>query len=36
MLTELVAENVTWHTPGNRTIAGGAIGRHAVFAQFGC
>src|SRR5208282_574189 len=36
-LTQLFAENATWHTPGSSssTAAGDAIGRDAVFAQFG-
>ncbi|MGH9079553.1 MAG: nuclear transport factor 2 family protein [Acidimicrobiales bacterium] len=34
-LTDLTAENATWHTPGTSTIAGDAIGRAAVFAHFG-
>ena len=34
-LTELFDENASWHTPGNSPAAGDAIGRDAVFAQFG-
>ncbi len=33
-LTKLFDENASWHTPGNSSAAGDAIGRHAVFAQF--
>lgn len=34
-LTELMDENVTWHTPGRSPIAGDYRGRDAVFGQFG-
>jgi ketosteroid isomerase-like protein len=34
-LTELMDENVSWHTPGRSPIAGDRHGRDAVFAQFG-
>lgn len=34
-LTRLFAEDATWHTPGRSSIAGDAIGRDAVFVQFG-
>ncbi len=33
-LTELMDENVSWHTPGHSSIAGDHRGRDAVFAQF--
>ncbi len=35
LLTEVFAENSSWHTPGNSSAAGNAIGRDNVFAQFG-
>jgi ketosteroid isomerase-like protein len=34
-LTELMDENVSWHTPGRSSIAGDYQGREAVFAHFG-
>lgn len=34
-LTEILDENVSWHTPGHSPIAGDHQGRDAVFAQFG-
>jgi len=34
-LTELFAENASWHTPGRSPIAGDHQGRDAAFAQFG-
>jgi uncharacterized protein len=34
-LTELMDENVSWHTPGRSLIAGDYLGRDAVFGQFG-
>jgi hypothetical protein len=34
-LTELMDDNVTWHTPGRSPIAGDYQGRDAVFGQFG-
>ena len=34
-LTELFDEDASWHTPGRSSIAGDAVGRDAVFAQFG-
>ncbi len=34
-LTELMAVDVSWHTPGRSPIAGDHLGRDAVFAQFG-
>lgn len=34
-LTELMDENVSWHTPGRSPIAGDYVGRDAVFGQFG-
>ena len=34
-LTEIFAENSSWHTPGRSPIAGDNRGREAVFAQFG-
>ena len=34
-LTTLMAEDVTWTTPGESSVAGVAHGRDAVFAQFG-
>lgn len=34
-LTELFAENASWHTPGHSRIAGDHEGRDAAFAQFG-
>jgi ketosteroid isomerase-like protein len=34
-LTELIAEDASWHTPGRSPIAGDHRGRDAVFAQFG-
>jgi uncharacterized protein len=35
VLTELCAENLTWHTPGRSFLAGDHTGRDATFAQFG-
>lgn len=35
-LTETFHEKASWHTPGNSSVAGDAVGRAAVFAQFGC
>lgn len=34
-LTELFAEDASWHTPGQSSIAGDHEGREACFAQFG-
>jgi ketosteroid isomerase-like protein len=34
-LGALMAENISWHTPGHSAIAGDHQGRDAVFAQFG-
>jgi ketosteroid isomerase-like protein len=34
-LVELLADDVTWTTPGESTVAGTARGRDAVLAQFG-
>jgi ketosteroid isomerase-like protein len=34
-LTELFAENVVWHVPGNMPFSGEHRGRQAVFAAFG-
>jgi hypothetical protein len=34
-LTALFDEDASWHTPGRSPIAGDAVGRDAVFAQFG-
>ena len=34
-LTEVMSENITWHTPGRSPIAGDHRGRDAAFAQFG-
>lgn len=34
-LTEVMSENITWHTPGRSAIAGDHKGRDAAFAQFG-
>lgn len=33
-LTEMIAEDASWHTPGRSRIAGDHVGRDAVFAQF--
>ena len=33
-LTDLLDENASWHTPGRSFLAGDAVGREAVFAQF--
>ena len=33
--SEILAENVVWHTPGRSPIAGDYRGRDAVFGQFG-
>jgi ketosteroid isomerase-like protein len=33
-LSELMDENVSWHTPGRSPIAGDYLGRDAVFGQF--
>ena len=35
LLTELVGDDCSWHTPGRTSIAGIRKGRDAVFAQFG-
>ncbi len=34
-LTEIIDESASWHTPGQSPLAGDAVGRNAVFAQFG-
>ena len=34
-LTEVCDEGVSWHTPGQSSIAGDHMGRDAAFAQFG-
>lgn len=34
-LTELFAENASWHTPGRSSVAGDYVGRDAAFTQFG-
>ena len=34
-LTEIFAEDSSWHTPGRSSSAGDRVGRDAVFAQFG-
>jgi len=34
-LTELLHENISWHTPGRSPIAGDHKGRDATFTQFG-
>ena len=34
-LSEILGENVVWHTPGRSPIAGDYRGRDAVFGQFG-
>jgi len=34
-LTELMAPNASWHTPGRGPLAGDYEGRDAVFGQFG-
>ena len=34
-LTELFAENASWHTPGRGSVAGDHVGREAVFGYFG-
>jgi uncharacterized protein len=34
-LTELLGENVSWHTPGRSPLAGDVVGREAVFARLG-
>jgi ketosteroid isomerase-like protein len=34
-LTALFDEDASWHTPGRSPIGGDAVGRDAVFAQFG-
>jgi len=34
-LTELMHDNVTWHTPGRSHLAGAHKGRDATFAHFG-
>jgi ketosteroid isomerase-like protein len=35
LLAELVAENISWHTPGGSALAGVVVGREAVFARLG-
>jgi uncharacterized protein len=35
LLTEVIDENATWHTPGRSPIAGSYMGRDAVFGQLG-
>ena len=34
-LSQTFHESASWHTPGRSPIAGDAVGRDAVFAQFG-
>jgi uncharacterized protein len=34
-LAGLFGENVSWHTPGRSPLAGGVVGREAVFARLG-
>jgi uncharacterized protein len=34
-LTELLGDNVSWHTPGRSALAGKVVGRAAVFARLG-
>jgi ketosteroid isomerase-like protein len=34
-LAEILDESASWHTPGRSPLAGDAVGRDAVFAQFG-
>jgi uncharacterized protein len=34
-LTELVADDVSWHTPGHSPLAGDLVGRQAVLARLG-
>jgi uncharacterized protein len=34
-LTELLGDNVSWHTPGRSPLAGDVVGREAVFARLG-
>ena len=34
-LTELLGENVSWHTPGRSPLAGNVVGRSAVVARLG-
>ena len=34
-LTELLGDDVSWHTPGRSPLAGDAVGREAVFARLG-
>jgi uncharacterized protein len=34
-LTELLGDNVSWHTPGRSPLAGDVVGRKAVFARLG-
>jgi uncharacterized protein len=34
-LAEVFDENAAWHTPGRSLLAGDAVGRDAVLAQFG-
>lgn len=34
-LAEIFDESASWHTPGRSPLAGDAVGRDAVFAQFG-
>lgn len=34
-LTELLCDDVSWHTPGRSPLAGDVVGREAVFARLG-
>jgi ketosteroid isomerase-like protein len=34
-LTELLGDDVSWHTPGRSPLAGDVVGREAVFARLG-
>jgi uncharacterized protein len=34
-LTELLGDDVSWHTPGHSPLAGDLVGREAVFARLG-
>ncbi len=34
-LTELLGDDVSWHTPGRSPLAGDIVGREAVFARLG-
>jgi len=34
-LTELLGDNVSWHTPGGSRLAGDVVGRKAVLARLG-